>query len=107
MENNNPVSSQPTPSQPPSQPQATNVESKSTPNKSMMIVVGAMVAVMFALASGGYWWYTNQMASSTKNYAPNEVTVKGLNTLMEELNSIEVSAVESDLKDIDKDLQEL
>ncbi len=71
----------------------------------LWVVVAVVLVVLMAIA-GIYWYMTNKnMAGSQSN--DQVQTQQALDTIDQEVSSLDLGDVDSDLSDIDKDLQNL
>lgn len=74
-----------------------------------LVLVGALIIALIIVAAG--YWYVQKGNSNTllntKKQTTNQVTntANTTDSLEKELNSIDLGNIESDLSDIDKDLQ--
>lgn len=84
--------------------QNSNIVQKSNGNSTIWVVVGAVVLVLVIL--GAAYWYINQKGDKVSQQAQNTTVItSSLDALDKELNSIDTGNIDSDLADIDKDLQ--
>lgn len=128
MDNNNPTSAQPGPTNPqpsgvagpaqptPATPPVTpNMAQVGTPppggNKKIMLIVAGVALII--LLAGVVFWYMNKQqsakipATESVKTTPQPTLSQLINTLDQSLNSINVEAADSDLAPIDQDLQSL
>ncbi len=97
------VNINPAPAAPPIPPVVQpNIPGDSESKLPMFAMVLTGIAILLAIA-GGAWWYMNKQ----NNTQITKQQTQEINTLVEEINAIEVGDIESDLSEIDKDLESL
>lgn len=112
MENNQPLQPE-APKQAPTipadapQPEVTQVQAEGTkgPNKNIFFVVG--IFVILCLLAGGLIYLRNQKQSSTAKVPTPVSTVSAFEELKKDLESTDIGASETDMNEVDTDLQAL
>jgi|SRR3989344_726344 len=89
----------------PTIPVSPDVQTSSGGNSKKIMIISLIILVVLILAGGGYMYYLNMNQQSTKS--PAQTNTGAFDDIKNELESIDVGASESDLNEIDKDLQEL
>lgn len=112
MENNQPLQPEAPKQAPPipaaaPQPEVTQVQAGSTkgPNKNLIFAVG--IFVILCLLAGGLIYLRNQKQGSVAKVPTPVSTVNAFEELKKDLESTDIGASESDLNDVDTDLNAL